>query len=88
MWRRVKKESDWLIFHLNKKKIEQTNKKAATKVVHKRLHREINIQRTYNIKEIVRLSLRVEFVDCDITRQCKNLETLWSFVIFSRVPMI
>ena len=29
----------------------------------------------------MRLSLRVEFVDSDMTRQCKDLETLWSFTI-------
>ena len=34
----------------------------------------------------MRLSLTVEFIDCDMTRQCKYLETLWSFAIFSRVP--
>ena len=36
----------------------------------------------------LRLSLRVEFVDCDMTRQCKSLETLWSFAEFSRVVTI
>ena len=36
----------------------------------------------------MRLLLRVEFIDCDTTRQCKDLETLWSFAIFSRVPKI
>ena len=36
----------------------------------------------------MRLSLLVEFVDCDMTRQFKNLETLWSFAIFNRVPII
>ena len=34
----------------------------------------------------MRLSLTVEFIDCDMTRQCKYLETLWSFAIFGRVP--
>ena len=33
----------------------------------------------------MRLSLRVEFIDCDMTRQCKYLE-MRSFAIFSRVP--
>ena len=36
----------------------------------------------------MRLSLLVELIDCDMTRQFKNLETLWSFAIFSRVPII
>ena len=37
----------------------------------------------------MRLSLRVEFVDCDMTRrQGKDLETLWSFAILSRVAII
>ena len=36
----------------------------------------------------MRLSLREEFVECDMTRQYKDLETLWSFVIFSRVAII
>ena len=36
----------------------------------------------------LRLSLRVEFVDCDVTRQCKGLETLSSFAIFNRVAVI
>ena len=34
----------------------------------------------------MRLSLRVEFVDCDMATECKDLETLRSFAIFSRVP--
>ena len=33
----------------------------------------------------MRLSLRVEFIDCDMTRQGKYLET---FAIFSRVPIV
>ena len=37
----------------------------------------------------MRLSLRVEFVDCDIDKTIyKDLETLWSFAIFSRVAAI
>ena len=35
----------------------------------------------------MRLSLKVEFVDCDMTWHCKDLETLGSFAIFSRVPI-
>ena len=35
----------------------------------------------------MRLSLRVEFDDCDMTRQCQDLETLSSFAIFCRVPI-
>ena len=36
----------------------------------------------------MRLPLSVEFVDYHMTRQCKDLETLWSFAIFSAVPII
>ena len=35
----------------------------------------IDNQRTYNVNKLRRLSLRVEFIDCDMTRQCKYLET-------------
>ena len=35
----------------------------------------------------MRLSLRVEFIDCDMTRKGKYFET-WSFAIFSRVPIV
>ena len=73
----AEKESDW--FNL------ANNKKAAPKVVSKKLHWGMNIQRTCN-----KLwdSLRVEFVDRDMTRPCKGLETLSSFAIFSRVSII
>ena len=29
----------------------------------------------------MRLLLREEYVECDMKRQCKDLETLWSFAI-------
>ena len=45
----AEKESDLLIFHC---KIEQTTKKAATKVVNKKLHWGIKIQRTCNINKL------------------------------------
>ena len=35
----------------------------------------------------MRLSLRAEFIDCDMTFMCKYLEA-WSFAIFSRVPIV
>ena len=77
--RLAEKEADWFIFQC---RIEQTTEKAATKVVNKKLYWGINETR------IMRLSLRVESVDCDMAIQCKDLETLWNFAIFSRVAII
>ena len=36
----------------------------------------------------MRLSLTVEFVDCDMKRQYKDLETLLGFAKLIRVPII
>ena len=78
----AEKESDWLNLANNKKAAPKV-----VKVVSEKLHWGMNIQRTYNINKLWD-SLRVEFVDRDMTRPCKDLETLSSFAIFSRVSII
>ena len=63
-----KKKSDGLIFHC---KIGQTIKKAANKVV--RANMKFFIEELYSenykyiSKQIMRFSLRMEFIECDMT---------------------